>query len=230
MKETDDLQRQVYGGDDTMSTVSTLAPPPVYGMDFSRQSSFPTLDLTSGIIGMSAGEATGSLPRPHGIAPGSGVSSGGGVDYGMRNRRVMNTSGGGGGGDLPTYSGAYSSYSPVVMTPLDVQRMDEENGEQLMQLIPDQDYLQSRADAMSTVESNIVELGTIFNKLAVMVSEHREMVQRVEDNTEETNSNINLSMSTLSDTLTNLRSNRALLMKLFSILVVFIIVFIIAFA
>lgn len=99
-----------------------------------------------------------------------------------------------------------------------------------MQLIPDQSYLRERADAMSTVESNIVELGTIFNKLAVMVSEHREMVTRVEDNVDDVESNVNLSMAVLTDTLNNLRTNRALMAKVFSIIVIFIIMFIVFFA
>jgi syntaxin 5 len=112
-----------------------------------------------------------------------------------------------------------------------MQRMEQETGQdQLMQLIPDQAYLRQRADAMEQVESNIVELGTIFNRLAVMVSEHRDMVQRVEDNVDEANSMINLSLNTLTDTLTNLQTNRALFFKVFSILVVFIISFIIFFA
>ena len=115
------------------------------------------------------------------------------------------------------------------LTPLDIQRMEQDTGLQ-MQLIPDQSYLRDRADAMSTVESNIVELGTIFNKLAVMVSEHREMVQRVEDNVEEANSNLTMSMNVLTDTLTSLKTNRALMAKVFGVLVLFIIAFIIFFA
>jgi syntaxin 5 len=106
--------------------------------------------------------------------------------------------------------------------------METENGQQqLMQLIPDQDYLRERADAMSQVETQMVELGSIFNKLAVMVSEHREMVQRVEDNVEDANSNISLSLSTLTDTLYNLQTNRALFFKILSVLVLFIILFVV---
>jgi syntaxin 5 len=136
---------------------------------------------------------------------------------------------------LPTFSGSASSYyarqESLPLTPWDIQRMEQETGQdQMMQLIPDQDYLRERADAMEQVESNIVELGTIFNRLAVMVSEHRDMVQRVEDNVDEANSMINLSLNTLTDTLTNLQTNRALFFKVFSILVVFIISFIIFFA
>ena len=39
-------------------------------------------------------------------------------------------------------------------------------------------YLQSRSDAVQSLESTIVELGGIFQQLAVMVREQEEMVQR----------------------------------------------------
>lgn len=120
----------------------------------------------------------------------------------------------------------YGGQAPL--TPLDIQRMDEEQG--LQQALIPPDYLQARADAMSTVESNIVELGTIFQKLAGLVQEHKEMVQRVEDNVEDANANIFQSMNVLTDTLENLRSNRSLAIRVFSVLVVFIITFIIFFA
>jgi syntaxin 5 len=137
--------------------------------------------------------------------------------------------------NVPTYSGSSSSYygqqDSNPLTPWDMQRMEQESGQdQMMQLIPDQAYLQERANAMEHVETNIVELGTIFNKLAVMVSEHREMVQRVEDNVDDANTSISLSLNTLTDTLTNLQTNRKLFFKIFSILVLFIISFIIFFA
>lgn len=106
--------------------------------------------------------------------------------------------------------------------------METENGQQQqMQLIPDQDYLRERADAMEQVETNIVELGTIFNKLAVMVNEHKELVQRVEDNVDDANSNISLSLNTLTDTLHNLQTNRALFFKILSVLVIFIVLFVV---
>jgi syntaxin 5 len=148
----------------------------------------------------------------------------GGYD-GMRQRKSGTES-------MPTYSGSTSSYygrqDSNPLTPWDIQRMEQESGQdQLMQLIPDQDYLRERADAMEQVESNIIELGTIFNRLAVMVNEHKDMVQRVEDNVDEADSMINLSLNTLTDTLTNLQTNRALFLKVFSVLVAFIIAFII---
>lgn len=215
MKGASDQKAQVYGG--AVDFVSLDNKPPVYGDSklTAGGANFPMLDLTSG---MSAGEPTGSLPRPHG-ALGDGGGSFTSPD--LRLRRSSS--------EIPSYSGGHSTYDPnsTPLTPLDMQRMEQ--GQQ-MQLIPDQNYLRERADAMSTVESNIVELGTIFNKLAVMVSEHSELVQRVEDNVEEANSNLTMSMNVLTDTLTNLRTNRALMAKVFGILIAFIIVFIIGFA
>ena len=109
--------------------------------------------------------------------------------------------------------------------------MEEQSGQtQMMQLIPDQTYLRERADAMEAVETNIVELGTIFNKLAVMVNEHSEMVTRIDDDTEQASENMTLSLNTLADTLDNLRSNRALFFKVMAVLVAFIIFFVIFFA
>lgn len=222
LKAADDQKREVYGGN--VDFVSLDNKPPVYGDSSVKVgNTFPTLDLTSG---MAAGEPTSSLPRPHGAA-----GEGSGALYSTPDLRMRRSSSGEQGGMYSPYgpgaSGALGAGPP--MTPLDMQRMEQEGGLQ-MQLIPDQNYLRERADAMSTVESNIVELGTIFNKLAVMVSEHREMVQRVEDNVEEANTNLNLSMDVLTDTLTNLRTNKALMAKVFGVLVFFIITFIIFFA
>mmetsp|Transcript_23565 Transcript_23565/g.66612 ORF Transcript_23565/g.66612 Transcript_23565/m.66612 type:complete len:410 (-) Transcript_23565:147-1376(-) len=236
LKETSDRKRQVYG-DDTMtagknskssngpqSLVSLENKPPVYEdvpiLNLNGPpAGFPTLDLTSG---MAAGEDTSSgaqLPRPHG------------AESGMRLRKA--------GSDTTAYgsnvnsgnSGYYGRSDSTPLTPYDIQRMEQESGtSQMMQLIPDQEYLQERANAMEQVESNIVELGTIFNKLAVMVSEHNVLTQRIEDNVEDANSSINLSLATLTDTLTNLQTNRQLFFKVFGVLVVFIIMFIMFFA
>lgn len=132
------------------------------------------------------------------------------------------------------YGGGQSEHgtsSQQPLTPLDIMRMESESGQgQMMQLIPDQNYLRERADVMETVESHMLELGNIFNKLAVMVNEHRDMVQRVEDNVDDTNDTINLSLAQLTDTFENLRTNRALALKVFAVIVVFIILFITFFA
>lgn len=152
----------------------------------------------------------------------------------MKSRPGSSISGYGGAGSSNYYGNSQSSQAngaAVMMSPFDIQRMEQESGQdQMMQLIPDQDYLRDRADAMEQVEANIVELGAVYNRLATMVHEHKDMVQRVEDNVDEANSMVTLGMNQLVDTLTNLRTNRGLALKVFSILVVFIISFIIFFA
>lgn len=239
----------VYGGDQRTSSYGDLGGGMSGGLGGSRGGMSNTsmgLDLTSGMMsmaqrhqdemgGLPAGESSSQLPRPHGL----GGAYGGGLSDGLRLRH--SSSGpydAGGSGSMPSFSGGASSYYPdsnnqshVPMTPMEIQQMESNMGTQSqMQLIPDQDYLRQRADAMSQVETNIVELGTIFNKLAVMVNEHRDMVQRVEDNVEDANSNLNLSLATLTDTLQNLQTNRALAMKVLGIVVLFIMMFIIFFA
>ncbi|KAL7516036.1 hypothetical protein ACHAWX_001094 [Stephanocyclus meneghinianus] len=239
--------------EERVDLLTLMNKPNVYGGDEHRASSFgdpglslggvnsrmPSLDLTSGMMamaqrnhemgsGLPAGESTSQLPRPHGISS---------YDSGLRLRHASSAPF---DSPIPSYSGSMSTYYPdqhsshpntAPLTPLDIQRMESESGAQRQyQLIPDQDYLRQRADAMTQVESNIVELGTIFNKLAVMVNEHREMVQRVEDNVEDANANVNLSLAVLTDTLRDLQTNRALGMKVMGILVLFIIMFIIFFA
>lgn len=203
----------------------------------------PTLDLTSGMVamaqrhqddlgGLPAGESSSQLPRPHGITPGYD-------SQGLRLRHATSASFDA-TSPVPTYSGATSTYYPnsqqqnqshAPLTPAEIQRMESQTGQQSQyQLIPDQEYLRQRADAMTQVEGSIVELGTIFNKLAVMVNEHRDMVQRVEDNVDDANANVNLSLATLTDTLQNLQTNRVLAAKVLGIVVLFIIMFIIFFA
>ena len=64
--------------------------------------------------------------------------------------------------------------------------IDMGGSQQLATINQDQDqYYSSRADAMHTIESTIVELGGIFSQLATMVKEQEEMVARIYDNTEQ---------------------------------------------
>lgn len=131
----------------------------------------------------------------------------------------------------PGAAGAGGGSGRTALTPLEIMRQESEAGQgQMMQLIPDQSYLRERADVMETVESHMLELGNVFNKLAVMVHEHRDMVQRVEDNVDDAHDTINLSLAQLTDTLENLRTNRTLALKVFAVIVIFIILFITFFA
>jgi len=227
MKEQNDRKKDVFsqsiapGGmksEEIGSMLSLGSKPPVYGLTNPMGAQVPLLDLTSGLRrDLSKGESNScQLPRPNGVLSNSASLPYSADNHGLRLRHAS--------------SGEGFSSSPHVLTPIEMQRLEQESGSQTLQLIPDQNYLRERADAMTTVEANIVELGTIFNKLAVMVNEHREMVHRVEDNVEEANNNINLSMAALTDTITSLRTNRQLFTKILSVCVVFIILFVTFFA
>lgn len=150
---------------------------------------------------------------------------------GIRNRYSTNNNYQNDGQYYNTSQQQQSSSLPVY-TPAQLAQLEEGTAEKQMQhqLIPDQSYLRQRAEAMTHVESNIAELGTVFSKLATMVQEHKELVQRVEDNVDDAHSNITLSMETLTQTLTNLRTNKALFLKVLSVVVIFIILFITFFA
>jgi syntaxin 5 len=45
-------------------------------------------------------------------------------------------------------------------------------------LLQKDNYIESRATAIESIESTIAELGNIFQQLATMVAEQRETVQR----------------------------------------------------
>mmetsp|Transcript_14076 Transcript_14076/g.25777 ORF Transcript_14076/g.25777 Transcript_14076/m.25777 type:complete len:356 (+) Transcript_14076:209-1276(+) len=113
-----------------------------------------------------------------------------------------------------------------IMTPLEMQVM-EEGEEQTQLLIPSGgEYLEQRAEAVSQIESSITELGGVFQKLAVMIGEHKELVERVEDNVEQAHGNVEGGMGQLMQTLEGLRSGRMLGIKITAVMVLFIIFFI----
>ncbi|CAK9291562.1 unnamed protein product [Gordionus sp. m RMFG-2023] len=90
--------------------------------------------------------------------------------------------------------------------------------------------LESRAGAVQTIESTIVELGTIFTQLANMVKEQDEIIQRIDANVEETHFSIEAAHSEILRYFHSLSSNRWLMIKIFAILVIFVVLFVIFFA
>lgn len=87
-------------------------------------------------------------------------------------------------------------------------------------------YMSSRAEALHNVESTIVELGSIFQQLAHMVAEQGEMAQRIDENLEETMTNVDSAKAQLLKYFNSISNNRWLFLKVFSVLTVFLILFI----
>ncbi|CAN1331322.1 SYP32 [Linum perenne] len=99
------------------------------------------------------------------------------------------------------------------------------NGSQ-QQMVPLQDsYMQSRAEALHNVESTIHELGNIFTQLATMVSQQGELAIRIDENMDETLSNVEGAQGQLVRYLNSISSNRWLMIKIFFVLVVFLMIF-----
>jgi len=92
----------------------------------------------------------------------------------------------------------------------------------------DQDqYYTSRADAMHTIESTIVELGGIFSQLAHMVKEQEEMVGRIDNNIDDTALNVELGHNEIMKYFQSVTSNRWLMVKIFGVLIFFFLLFVI---
>ncbi|KAL5559226.1 hypothetical protein UlMin_035437 [Ulmus minor] len=98
--------------------------------------------------------------------------------------------------------------------------------EQQQQLVPLQDtYMQSRAEALQNVESTIHELSTIFNQLATLVSQQGEIAIRIDENMDDTLTNVEGAQGALLKYLNSISSNRWLMIKIFFVLIFFLMVF-----
>jgi len=100
-------------------------------------------------------------------------------------------------------------------------------GGQMMVSQDNDSYYASRADAMHTIESTIVELGGIFTQLAHMVKEQEEMVQRIDSNVEDTALNVDMGHNEILKYFQSVTSNRWLMVKIFGVLIFFFLIFVI---
>lgn len=106
--------------------------------------------------------------------------------------------------------------------------IDMGGSQQLATINHDQDhYYSSRADAMHTIESTIVELGGIFTQLAAIVKEQEEMVDSIEENVNNVSDNVNLGYKEILKYFQSVSSDRWLMVKIFGVLIFFFLLFII---
>ncbi|KAG2182045.1 hypothetical protein INT43_006971, partial [Umbelopsis isabellina] len=102
----------------------------------------------------------------------------------------------------------------------------QQQQEQQQALMLEQDrYIEHRSSAIESIESTIAELGGIFQQLATMVAEQRETVQRIEQNTEDIESNIIGANNQLLKYYKSVSSNRWLMMKIFATIIFFFMIF-----
>jgi len=88
-------------------------------------------------------------------------------------------------------------------------------------------YLSSRAEAMQSIETTIVELGGIFQQLAMMVKEQEEVVHRIDGNIEDAEMNVEAAHTELLKYFRSVTSNRWLMIKVFALLIFFFVIFVI---
>ena len=91
---------------------------------------------------------------------------------------------------------------------------------------PQDQYLSSRTEALRNVEQTIVELGGIFNKLSEMVVQQGELAIRIDENVDDTLSNVTSAQAQLLKYLNTVSNNRWLVLKVFAVLMAFLVFFV----
>ena len=86
-------------------------------------------------------------------------------------------------------------------------------------------YLASRQDALQDVESTIVELGNIFQQLSHMVHEQGEMAVRIDENMDETFTQVEAGQAQLLKYLNTMSGNRWLMLKVFGLVMALLVFF-----
>ncbi len=124
-------------------------------------------------------------------------------------------------------SGQNQSGNESSGTVLNMDMMEKQQAQQRLVLTEDISYIQDRANAMQTVETTIVELGTMFNQLATMIKEQEEQITRIDSNVDDIDMNVSAAHTELLKYFQSVTSNRWLMVKVFCVLIVFFVVFIV---
>ena len=96
----------------------------------------------------------------------------------------------------------------------------------LLDPIAESKYFDARERAVTEVERTIGELGNLFNRLATMISEQQELVERVDEDIETATTNANKAQDILMKAYEKVSSNTAMYMKIFAILGIFVLFFV----
>ncbi|EOD03906.1 syntaxin 5 [Emiliania huxleyi CCMP1516] len=86
-------------------------------------------------------------------------------------------------------------------------------------------YLSSRTHAVESVQSTIVELGSIFEQLSTLVAEQGEMARRVDENVDDALASTQAGYEQLQRYWRNLSSSRGLAVRVLAVLMFFIVIF-----
>lgn len=154
-------------------------------------------------------------PLGAGSAAGAGAGSGAGSIF-----ECASPLGRPGGGGLPQLSLDFGAADAGGEHVIDMPVLQQEQA----QLVPSS-YLQTRAVAVENVQTTLAELGSIFEQLAVMVSEQGQMLQRVDDDVEDAVANTTAGQAELQKLWRSMQTNRGLVVRVFAMLFFFVVLF-----
>lgn len=102
--------------------------------------------------------------------------------------------------------------------------------QQMDLLIPDQTYHVARADAATDIEAQVQEIGAIFGKLATLVRQQDEQVERIETNVEEAAADVDRARNVLVHSLNNMNTTTKTALKCAGIITTSLLIYTIVFA
>ena len=110
--------------------------------------------------------------------------------------------------------------------PFDPSANSQQQQQQQLLLRQEDTYMNSRAEALQNVESTITELGGMFQQLATMVQQQQEVAIRIDQDVDETMTNVEGAQAQLLKYLDRISGNRWLVLKIFFVLMAFMTVFV----
>ncbi|KAI8615121.1 t-SNARE [Chytriomyces sp. MP71] len=200
-------------GPSTPSASSSATAPPMFGANSNRTPHFAgDASASSSLFASAASNYSSPLYNPDRkyVAASTLDDS----PDGLRNRGAVNNLGGGSGSNRDS-----------------VIDMEGIGGHQQLAMqnnnAATMEYIDSRGQAIDTIESTIAELGQIYSQFTQILAQQREMVQRIDMNVMDTEVNVTNAHHELAKYLERLQGNRWLLIQVFGILVVFFMLFVI---
>ena len=121
-------------------------------------------------------------------------------------------------------SGTHDQQQQMQLEPQQQQQLQQQKQASLFDTT--NEYLEERANTMQSIESTIVELGTIFNQLATMVQHQEEMITRIDSNVNDASLNVEAAHESLLRYFNTISNNRWLMLKVFGVLFAFFMLFV----
>ena len=146
----------------------------------------------------------------------------------MRQRGQSSSGGGGAAAALPR-PGARAAPLAQPWAPPPTMENPYSGGDDGMQQQSQAQVARHRMHGMAQVEKQIAEMGSMFSKMATLVAEQGETVERIDDNMDESLTNVQSGQNELLKYLNSISGNRWLIGKIFVVLLVFATLFMVFF-